>query len=219
MALQLVIGNKNYSSWSLRAWLFLQQSQLAFEEIRISLFTQHWHQEIERYSPARQVPVLVDNGFAVWDSIAIFEYVLEKYPQAVGWPADFQARAIARSLSAEMHAGFMAVRAELPQNIRAHRPRRMESFSAAAQQQIQRIQSVWRTCYRQYGDRGPWLFGQFSIADVMYAPVAMRFLTYGVEVDAEARFFVEAVQALPAIKQWVAESAAEPETINFVDEL
>jgi len=220
MTLKLVIGNKNYSSWSLRAWLFLTESQIPFEEIRIPLFTDEW-QKISQYTPARQVPVLVDGDLTIWDSMAIFDHVLEQYPMGqyptVVWPSDLKARAQARSLSAEMHAGFMGVREELPQNIRARRPLQLDQLSNRTQQQVGRIQAMWSDCYQQYG--GPWLFGQFSIADVVYAPVALRFVTYEIPMEGSAQDFIQGVQALASIQRWQQDSMAEVESIPLIDNL
>ncbi|MEO0457038.1 MAG: glutathione S-transferase family protein [Cyanobacteria bacterium P01_A01_bin.114] len=216
MSLKLIIGNKNYSSWSLRAWLFLTESQIPFEEIRIPLFTSQW-QQITDYSPSARVPVLLDGDLAIWDTMAIYEHVLEQFPSAVGWPKDHKARAIARSISAEMHAGFLGIRDQLPQNIRARNPLTPSDLSTDTQKQIQRVQTMWTQCLETYG--GPWLFGDFSIADVVYAPVALRFVTYQVSLEPAAQTFVETVQALPAIQQWAAASADEPEILAFIDEL
>lgn len=219
MSLTLILGNKNYSSWSLRAWLYLKQSQLEFEEVVIPLFTEQWAQTIGQYSPSRRVPVLIEGDLTVWDTMAIFEYLLETCPQAVGWPRDRKARAVARSISAEMHAGFLGVRGELPQNIRTRCLRPLSSFSVNTQQEIQRIQSLWSTCKQQYGQQGDWLFGDFSIADVMYVPVALRFVTYGIPIEPSAQFFMDAVQALPAVQQWAQAAAAEPERLTEIDAL
>jgi len=217
---KLVIGNKNYSSWSLRAWLYLRQGAIAFEEIRIPLFTESdWRAELRRYTPAGRVPVLLDGKHSVWDTQAIFEYLLEREPQAVGWPADARARAVARSVSAEMHSGFLAIRDELPQNLRARRPRAPGELSEACRREIERIEEIWTTCRRGHGDGGPWLFGAFSIADVMFAPVALRFLTYAVPVGPDAEDFIRAVEGLPAVQDWIRESEAEPERLPFIDNL
>lgn len=217
VVLKLVIGNKNYSSWSLRAWLYLVQSGLAFEEIRLRLFTETWPMDIARYSPAGRVPVLLDGDITVWDSLAIMEYVRETYPGSVGWPRDRAACAYARAITAEMHSGFLAVREELPQNIRICQKRSRTDFSSAAQQQILRIETLWQDCYQRFG--GPWLFGEFSIADVMYAPVALRFVTYAIALAPEAQQFVTAVQNLPAIQRWAEDSAAEAESLAFIDKV
>jgi len=219
MALKLVIGNKNYSSWSLRAWLFLKESAIDFEEIRIPLFTDQWHDEIGQYSPARQVPVLVDGDLAVWDTQAIYSYVRELYPKAIGWPQAREARTLARCIAAEMHSGFLGVRSHLPQNIRARRTLSVDALPAGTLQEIERIQFIWGDCKRRYGSSGPWLFGEFTIADVVYAPVALRFLTYDIPVSPAAKFFMDEVELLPSIQQWATESAAEPETLEFIDNL
>ncbi|MDA0266557.1 MAG: glutathione S-transferase family protein [Cyanobacteria bacterium] len=215
--LTLVIGNKNYSSWSLRAGLFLQESGLAFEEVRLPLFTEQWFQTIGQYTPAGRVPVLLDGDLAIWDSTAIMGHLQERHPEAVGWPSDSRARAYTRSIAAEMHSGFLALREELPQNIRARHNRDRRDFSSSAQKDIERIETIWQTGYQQYG--GPWLGGEFSVADVMYAPVAMRFVTYGIQLAPAAQQFVSAIQALPSIQQWAKDSEAESEVLSFIDNL
>jgi len=215
--LKLVIGNKNYSSWSLRAWLFLTQSQIAFEEVYLPLFTRRWYDEIEQYGAAGRVPILVDEAVTVWDTMAIFDYGLTYLDATVGWPQDRPAGAIARSIAAEMHAGLMGIREHLPQNIRARNPVPLSSYPDATRQQIERVQSLWAKCYRDYG--GPWLFGDFSLADVVYAPVALRFVTYQTPLVAGADRFVAAVQGLPSIQKWAADAAAEVEVLKFIDEL
>lgn len=213
---RLVIGNKNYSSWSLRAWLFLTESGLPFEEVRLPLFTETWSQ-IAQYSPAKRVPVLVDGTIAVWDTSAIYGYVRSQHPQAVGWPTDRQAQATARSIAAEMHSGFLGIREQLPQNIRARMPIPRTAFATATQHEINRVEKMWADAYETYG--GPWLFGGFSLADVVYAPVALRFVTYQTQIVAEAQPFVQAVQSLPSIQSWAADSAVETETIDVIDQL
>lgn len=215
--LTLVMGNRNYSSWSLRAWLYLRASDIPFDEIVIPLFTDTWRHEIATYSPAGRVPVLLDGELAIWDSLAIMETVRERFPEALDWPADPAARARARSVSAEMHSGFFAIRDELPQNIRARRPLSRGALSAGCRQQIDRIQTIWSD--REHAGNGPWLFGEFSIADVMFAPVALRFVTYGIELNPAARNFVERVRDLPLIQEWCALAAQEPHSIPFIDDL
>ena len=216
MGLRLVIGNKNYSSWSLRAWLFLTESGLPFEEVRLTLFTDAW-QQIDQYSPAKRVPVLMDGDIAVWDTSAIYGYVRSQHPDATGWPADLKAQGIARSIAAEMHSGFFGIREHLPQNIRARVPLERTTLAPATQQEINRVEQMWAQAYETYG--GPWLFGDFSIADVVYAPVALRFVTYQIQLLPAAQTFVNAVQALPSIQAWAQASAAEPEAISFIDQL
>jgi glutathione S-transferase len=219
MALKLVIGNKNYSSWSLRAWLFLQESGIDFEEIRIPLFTDQWRAQIGQYTPAGKVPVLVDGDLSVWDTQAIYAYVRELYPTAVGWPAERSARALARAIAGEMHSGFFGIRNDLPQNIRARRSLDLTTLSTTTRQEIERVQTIWAECKQYYGEAGPWLFGQFTLADVVYAPVALRFLTYGVPVAGEAEYFMDAVTSLPAIQQWSQDSAGEVEELEMIDNL
>lgn len=217
---KLIIGNRNYSSWSMRAWLHLRESEVPFEEVRVPLFGEDgWHEEIARYSPAGLVPVLVDGDLAVWDSMAIHEYVLEHWPDAVGWPAAPRARARARSVCAEMHSGFTALREELPQNIRARKRCRLEALSDACRSDIARIEAIWSVARDGHGGAGPWLFGAFSLADVVFAPVALRFVTYGIPVAGEARHFVEQVQALESVREWARLSEEEAEVIDFVDAL
>lgn len=218
-AYRLVIGNRNYSSWSLRAWLFLEESAVAFDEIRIPMFTPSWADEIASYSPARRVPVLLDGDVAVWDSTAIFQYVRERHTGAVGWPEDDRARAHAQSVAGEMHSGFLAVRDELPQNIRARRRLDASGLSAACRDQIARIDALWSDCRARYARRGPWLFGGFSLADIMYVPVALRFLTYGIAISPAGREFQNAVLGHRMIAQWIAAARDEPETIPFIDDL
>ena len=215
--LTLVMGNRNYSSWSLRAWLYLRASGIEFDEIVIPLFTDAWRSEIATYSPAGRVPVLLDDELNIWDTLAIIETVRERYPHAVGWPADAAARARARSVSAEMHSGFLNVRDELPQNIRARRPLAPDDLSEDCRQQIHRIEAIWSD--RTHARQGPWLFGEFSIADVMFAPVALRFVTYGIELERPAQDFVAQVCGLPLIQEWSGLCHDEPYAIPFIDEL
>ncbi len=218
--LKLVIGNKNYSSWSMRPWLQLRESGIAFEEVRIALFSgDGWRQELASYTPSGKVPVLIDGELAIWDSLAICEYVHEKDARAIGWPTDLAARGVARAISAEMHSGFQALRNELPMNIRARRVLGVESLSAACRTDIARIDTLWCGARQRYGAEGPWLFGRLSIADLMYAPVATRFVTYGIAVSAEAQRFIEAVHGLASFRSWAADAAAETERLEFVDQL
>jgi glutathione S-transferase len=215
---RLVIGNRNYSSWSLRAWLFLKESGIPFEEIRIPLFTTAWDTEISQYSPAGRVPVLLDGDISVWDSMAIFQYILERHAGAVGWPEPDKARAVAQSISFEMHSGFLAVRDELPQNIRARRKRDLAELSEACVNQIERIDLIWSECRREYGEQGPWLFGALSLADIMFAPVALRFVTYQIPISDAAAQFQRAICDLPTVQHWIAAANEEPEAIAFIDD-
>lgn len=216
--LQLVIANRNYSSWSLRAWLYLVESGIRFEEIRIPLFTGQWQERIGKYSPVGRVPVLVDGGLSVWDSTAIIEYVHEQYPDAVGWPAGVKQRARARSLCAEMHSGFLALRDELPQNLKVLSALDPGSLSEACRTQIRRIDQIWSECREENRATGNWLFGKFTIADVMFAPVALRFVSYGIAVSPPAREYIDAVTDLKSVRQWVDAAKSEKESIAFIDQ-
>lgn len=207
----LVIGNKNYSSWSLRAWLTARKSVIAFEEKRIPLDTPEFEAEIGHYSPTRRVPVLRDGSLVIWDSLAIAEYLNDTYANHTLWPADPKVRAIARAVTAEMHSGFATLRSTMPMNIRARD--RQVPVSPALEQDITRITTLWQQCREQYGSAGPWLFGSFSIADAFYAPVVFRFLTYGVSLEPIAQQYTETLQADNDIQNWVAAAEAETETI------
>lgn len=216
---KLVIGNRNYSSWSLRAWLFLTESNIEFEEVRIPLFTESWQAQVSQYSPSGRVPVLIDGDVVVWDTTAIMDYLGREHPDAVGWPEPRAMYARARSLSAEMHSGFLAIRDELPQNIRARTPLALDRLSASCREQIARIDDAWSECRGSYGQSGEWLFGEFSIADVMFAPVALRFVTYSIGVSERAQEYVASVLRLPSVARWAEAAALEPETLPFVDDL
>ncbi len=202
----LVIGNKNYSSWSLRAWLALKQTGEDFQEVRLPLHTPEFEKEIIKYSPSGKVPCLVDGDIHVWESLAICEYLAERFPKANLWPKDPKARAFARSISNEMHAGFMALRKNCLMNIRE---RIKKEIPADVQTDIDRITSIWREAREQFGKGAPFLFGHFTVADAMYTPVVMRFVTYGVKADLVSEGFMDAILSLPAMKEWV--SAAEKE--------
>jgi glutathione S-transferase len=207
----LVIGNKNYSSWSFRPWLLLRQSGIPFREQRLALDTPAYAAEIGRWSPTRRVPVLHDGDTVVWDSLAICEYVSERWLAGAGWPTDALARAEARSLSAEMHSGFGALRAALPMNVRVHYPG--YPLTEAVRRDVARIESAWAACRTRHGAGGPFLCGRFSIVDAMYAPVVLRFVSYDVAVSAATRAYMDAVLALPAVQEWCAAGRAETERI------
>lgn len=217
--LKLVIGNKNYSSWSLRAWLHLRESGIDFQEINISLFAEGFREELARYTSAGRVPVLLDGDVTIWDSMAIIEHVREKHAGAVDWPEEPAARAMARSISAEMHSGFLAIRDELPQNLRVRKPLASGTLSDACLGQIARVEEIWDVARRQHGAAGPWLFGTFSIADVVYAPVALRFATYGIDVGKESGEYIGRVAGLPSVEEFVAAAKAESEHLDFIDDL
>lgn len=209
---RLVIGNRNYSSWSLRPWLLLRHFGVSFEVERIVLDQPDTAARIREFSPSGRVPVLVDGGLTIWDSLAICEYANERWLDGAGWPDIREARAVARSVSAEMHSGFPALRAELPMNIRA-RGRRV-SPSAAAAADIRRVGRLVADARGRFGDDGPWLFGGFSIADAMYAPVASRFATYGVEAGEAADAWCATVLGHPALREWSEAAVAEAEIID-----
>lgn len=204
--LTLIIGNKNYSSWSLRAWLGLKFSGLDFEEVLIPLDTDSFADDIAEYSDAARVPVLLVNGQSVWDSLAILETIAELAPDVRLWPENSAERARARAISAEMHSGFEALRMTMPMNMH----RKLDAFSPApdAQQDIDRICDIWRDCLDTSG--GPWLFDEPTIADAMYAPVASRFRTYAIPMDDACSAYVNTVFAHPAMQSWNA--AADTET-------
>jgi glutathione S-transferase len=207
----LVVGNKNYSSWSLRPWLAMRQAGIAFDEVVIPLYRADSKAALLRHSPAGKVPALKDGSRTVWDSLAIMEYLAESFPAAGLWPNDAAARALARSISADMHAGFLALRTAMPMNLREHLPGRERGGAAA---DIERVTAIWRDCRARFGDGGPFLFGAFSIADAMYAPVATRFRTYGVELDPICQAYADAVLALPAFLEWQAAAREEPWVIT-----
>ncbi len=207
----LVIGNKNYSSWSLRPWLVMRQCGIPFREVRIPLYTPESKAEIRTYSASGKVPCLVDGDLAVWDSLAIAEYLAERHPELGLWPADPRQRAIARSVSAEMHSGFQHLRSNMSMNLRRHLPGRGRTVEVAGE--IERIQRMWSSIRDQYGKNGPFLFGGFTIADAMYAPVVLRFRTYAVQLEPLCRAYADAILALPAIQAWIADAEKETEVI------
>ena len=207
--LKLVIGNKNYSSWSMRPWLALRANDIPFEEVVIPLYTDNPadKQRILSFSDAGKVPTLVDGDITVWDSLSIIEYLAERFPEAKLWPQDRAARAHARSVSAEMHSGFMPLRNECGMNL--HRPVRSIALSEDARANIARIEEIWSDCRARYGKQGPFLFGAFTGADAMYAPVVHRFRTYDITVAPVVQAYMETMMALPAFKDWTEAGLAE----------
>jgi len=210
-ALSLVIGNKNYSSWSLRPWLLLKQTGLEFEEVRVALGAPDFAKQVLAFSPAGKVPALRHGALAVWDSLAICEYLNDAFPEIRAWPHAPEERAVARAVSAEMHSGFTALRGQMPMNVRAQ-GRRVKT-TPELEADIARISQLWRDCRARNAARGPFLFGEFSIADAMYAPVAFRFATYGVALGAVEAAYVESLRRLPAMTEWAAAAAAEKDVI------
>jgi glutathione S-transferase len=208
MALTLVIGNKNYSSWSMRPWLALKVANIAFDEVSIPLYTGDADkQRILEFTRSGKVPALVDGDVTIWDSLSIIEYAAERFPQARLWPQDVASRAHARSVSAEMHSGFMALRNECGMNL--HRTVGAKALSPDARADIARIQQSWSECRERYGSLGPYLFGAFSGADAMYAPVVHRFRTYAIDVKPAVRDYMETMMALPAFQEWTRAGRAE----------
>lgn len=205
--LKLIIGNKKYSSWSLRPWLALTHAGIQFEEQVIALDQPDTDANIRKYSPSGKVPCLIDGAVTVWDSLAIVEYVNEKHPEKQLWPKDASARAVARSVSAEMHSGFSALRNEHPMKIIESLPTAQRSPETV--KDVQRIQQLWRECRQKFGAGGPFLFGAFSIADAFYAPVVSRFRTYGVPMEGAVKEYADAIWALPAMQKWVGGAQAE----------
>lgn len=213
MSLTLVIGNKNYSSWSLRPWLAMKQAGIAFDEVNVSLYVPGAKEKIQRYSPSGRVPCLIDGDLTVFDSLAICEYVNEKHAAGSLWPRDVAERARARSVVAEMHSSFAALRAHMTMDIRS---RYSDKGIAALRREdvaadIARIHAVWTECL---AEGGPMLFGGFSIADAFYAPVVTRFMTYGVRLSPLLAAYSENVLMLPGMQQWTSAAKAEPETIE-----
>jgi len=211
----LVIGNKNYSSWSLRPWLLLRHFGVAFEERRLALDTPQFDAEIAALSPSRRVPVLHDDGLVIWDSLAICEYSNERWLDGQGWPADLRTRALARAAAAEMHSGFAALRGQLPMNCR--RTAGAYDWGHEAQADIDRVQQLWRELRAAHAAGGDFLCGRFGIVDAMFAPVVMRFTGYAVPMDGVAARYAEAVLALPAMREWNEAAHAEPETLAATD--
>ncbi|MGF1631526.1 MAG: glutathione S-transferase family protein [Kiloniellaceae bacterium] len=210
---KLILGNKTYSSWSLRGWLVVRLADLACEEVVIPLRRPGTRAEILKYSPAGKVPTLVVDGETLWDSLAIAEFLAESFPGKCLWPADPAARRLARCVTAEMHSGFTALRGALPMDLSKHYPD--HPVSPEVQADIDRIQQIWRDCRQRFGRDGDFLFGRASIADAFYAPVVTRFRTYDVKLDAAAEAYCAAVVAWPAMRNWAAAAAEETEVIAF----
>ena len=208
-AATLVIGNYRYSSWSLRAWIALRMAGIDFQVERIALYQPDSKAGILKHSAAGTVPILKRDGLVLSESLAICEYAAELALEARLWPADRDTRAQARSVATEMHGGFPAVRQSLPMNF-GRRAKRMPTLGDDARAQVARIESLWTGCRQRFGRGGPFLFGHFTVADAMYAPVVSRFHTYGVPLGPDARAYADAVWALPAMQEWGAEAAREP---------
>ncbi|ADZ93039.1 glutathione S-transferase family protein [Marinomonas mediterranea] len=210
--MKLIIGNKNYSSWSLRGWLALKLFDVPFEEIQLELFSDEFFSELAKYSPVKKVPVLVDGDISVWDSLSICEYINEQYLEGAGWPSDKGLRAKARSVVAEMHSSYVALRSEMPMNCRA---RKVLTLSEAAQKDIWNIDSLWAELLSSH--KGKFLFGDISLADAFFAPVVYRFNTYGVSLSEASKAYLEAMLALPQMQEWLEGALAEGRVIDSVE--
>lgn len=207
--MQLIIGNKQYSSWSLRPWLVLRHFGIAFDETLIPLDQPETSSQIHRYSPSGKVPALRDGTVTVWESLAIAEYLNEKYPEKQMWPRDAGRRAWARSIANEMHGGFLTMRNHMPHDLK----KKLTAFDwSPAKADIERVKEIWTECLRYSG--GPFLFTSFSIADAMFAPVVNRFVTYGVPCEPPVQKYIDAIRALPAHREWII--AAEAETLRVL---
>ena len=209
----LVIGNKCYSSWSLRGWLALKLCDQPFDEIVIPLRQPDTRARIMEHSPAGKVPTLKTDGLVIWDSLAIGEYLAERFPEAGLWPAAPESRAVARSIVAEMHSGFPALRQHLPMDLRASRPG--EGHAPEAMADAERIMAIWRDCRYRFGAGDAFLFGAAGLADAFYAPVVSRFRTYGLKLDGVCQAYSDAVLDWAPMRDWIAAAQAEPWTITF----
>ena len=214
-SLTLIVGNKNYSSWSMRPWVLLRGLDIPFRERQIKFHTQDWSDNIKRLSPSGMVPVLWEgepgSGFATWDTLAIAERVHELFPAAGAWPSDPRARARARSLCAEFHSGFRTFRSSMPMNIRSRYPGK--GLNPDVAKDIERIVALWTDARKDFGGKGSFLFGAFSAADAFYAPVATRFVTYGFDLKGAARDYQRALLDSPGVKAWSADAVKETEFV------
>ena len=206
----LVLGNKNYSSWSLRPWLVMKHIGLDFEEIMVPLFQGNFKEELFKHSASGKVPVLKTGDFEIWDSLAICEFLNDTYPDAKLWPEGSQAKAMARAVSCEMHSGFFTIRNDISMNMR----RDIQGFvpSDACQVEIDRVQEIWTTCRTEFGAEGPFLFGRFSIADAMFAPIVSRFTSYNIPMEGVVKDYAETVLDLPMMQEWT-EAAKKEEWV------
>lgn len=208
MTLKLIIGNKNYSSWSLRPWIAMKVAGLAFDELVIPLYEPGSREQILKYSPAGKLPVLIDDDQPIWESLAILEHLAEIFPKAGIWPADAHARSHARVVATEMHGGFQALRKHCPMNLWLPVKRRPQPEEV--HNDLRRIDAIWSDCRARFGQSGPFLFGTFGAADAMYAPVAARIRTFDLDVGPVSRAYIGSVLALPAFVEWRAAALKEP---------
>ena len=211
MALTLIIGNKNYSSWSLRPWIAMTAKGIAFDEVVIPFDTAEFKQHVGNLSGTGKVPVLIDGDIKIWESLAILEYLAEKFPDAGLWPKDVAARAHARVVANEMHAGFQALRGHLPMNVA--RPVIKRALLPEVAANVKRIETLWADCRARFGSGGPFLFGAFGAADAMYAPVIWRIKTYALPISGAAQKYCAAMLDLPAMKEWQKAAVEEPQAI------
>ena len=214
---QLVIGNKNYSSWSLRPWVLMQVANISFREISLNIYTPEGKQQLQQYSETAKVPVLIHQDITIWDSLAIAEYLAEQHPDKNLWPSTTAARAQARAVVSEMHSGFTGVRNALPMNCR--RNITLTTIDPASQRDIERISHIWRDCRTRFGGEGNFLFGQFSIADAFYAPIVIRFHGYGISLGNIERDYMESMLALPAMRQWINAGRQESTYVAQYDDI
>jgi glutathione S-transferase len=213
--MQLVIGNKNYSSWSMRPWVLLREAGIPFEEVQLKFSEKDGGLTvtgIDRFSAAGKVPVLMVEGEPVWDSLAICETAAELFPEKQLWPADAGARRVARSICAEMHSGLQALRGQMPMNIRGRHPGK--GMTPESKRDIERVAAIWTSCRERFGKGGPLLFGRFGIPDAFFAPVVMRFQTYAVALPKPAQDYCDAVRALGAVREWVEGALREKEFVE-----
>jgi glutathione S-transferase len=199
MAMTLVIGNKNYSSWSLRPWLALAHHKIPFQEVIVPIHTPETPAAIGKYSPAGKVPVLIDGEATIWESLAILEHLAERFPDKKLWPEDFTARAHARAISSEMHSSFSALRVHCPMNLKRNKKR---PLTPEVEENVRRITEIWRDARARFGAGGEYLVGALTAAECMYAPVATRFVSYQVEVDPVSRAYIDTIYRLPAFQEW-----------------
>jgi glutathione S-transferase len=219
MALRLIIGNKTFSSWSLRPWIALKVAGLPFTEQRVLLGRDDTYAQLAAASPTGKVPVLIDDQLVIAESLAILEYVAEITPDAQLLPKDRVARALCRAAATEMHAGFQALRNHCPMNLRRVKQPRASGLTAQVEKDIARIQTIWNECRERFGAGGPFLFGHFTIADAMYAPVATRFMSYDLPRDAVSDAYIKAIYSAPAFKVWQADAALETESYPSTEEV
>lgn len=208
MSLKLLIGNKRYSSWSLRPWIALKVLGIPFEELLFPLYEPGSSERVLKYSPTGKVPALIDGEIVVWESLAILDYLADRFPDTGMWPADLAARALARAVSAEMHAGFVPLRRHCPMNMLRDRKKQREIPPDVAAN-VKRIDAIWSEARTKHGNGGPFLFGAFSAADAMYAPIVSRFWSYAIPVGAVAKDYMDVMMALPAWREWEADARLE----------